>query len=180
MMNRHNREPEVLIDWFDDFHGPNPYSFLSNFYEGSPVFYGGTVFPTAEHAFAWAKVDSEADDAGGWKLDIVYAEDPGAAKHLGRQCPLRPDWDAIKFSVMRDIVWEKFTQHPKLAAGLLATNSAYLQEGTYWNDRIWGVDITASADPFERPGWNMLGAILMEARARLNAIGLAERNAIAL
>lgn len=170
MSHLHNRQPDIVIDWFDDFLGPNPYSFLSNFHEGHPVLYGPHYFPTTEHAFAWAKVDPSISDATDWRKAILFADDPGQAKALGRRCPLQPGWDVIKYSVMRDIVWEKFTQHPDLGAGLLATGSAYLQEGTYWNDRIWGVDITISPDPFSRPGWNMLGAILMETRTRLLAI----------
>jgi len=170
MNHTHNRQPEIVIDWFDEFDGPNPYGFLSNFYEGAPFQYEGVEFPTSEHAFAWAKVDLDAEDAYEWRRNIAFAEDPGVAKSLGRRCPMRPDWDAIKFSVMREIVWHKFAQNVDLTARLQATGSAYLQEGTYWNDRIWGVDITASPDPFSRPGWNMLGAILMEVRARINAM----------
>lgn len=170
MNDMNNRQPEIVIDWFDEFYGHNPYGFLSNFYEGAPFEYRGLEFLTSEHAFAWMKVDPEADYAYEWQRDILFADDPGVAKALGRRCPMRPDWDVIKFAVMREIVWEKFAQNPDIAAGLLATGSAYLQEGTYWNDRIWGVDITASPDPFSRPGWNMLGAILMEVRARLSAM----------
>jgi ribA/ribD-fused uncharacterized protein len=170
---QHNQNPSVVIDWFDEFDGPNPFSFLSNFHELTyPLQYRGLDFPTTEHAFAYMKVDPEARGAYDWQRDIRFADDPGIAKALGRRCPMREDWDVIKFAVMREIVWEKFYQDPELGSALLVTGSAYLQEGTYWNDRIWGVDITVSPDPFSRPGWNMLGAILMETRTRLHAMGV--------
>ena len=164
-----NRRPDILIDWFDNFYDDNPYGFLSNFAEGYPIEWRGHAFYTTEQAFAFAKIDPAHPDADEWAERLLKASDPGDAKALGRACPMRRNWDAIKYSVMREIVWTKFTQHEDLEAALLATGDAYLQEGTYWNDRIWGVDLTSSDDPFQRIGWNMLGAILMETRARLRA-----------
>jgi ribA/ribD-fused uncharacterized protein len=163
-----NRRPERIIDWLDDFMGPQPYAFMSNFYE-RPVTYLGLEFPTTEHAFAWAKVDPDDHDAEAWRDLIAHAEGPGSAKSYGRKCPLRPDWEAIKFNVMHEIVWAKFDQNVDLAAKLLATGDAYIQEGTLWGDEIWGVDLAASDHPFERPGTNWLGTQLMEVRARLRA-----------
>lgn len=165
-----NARPDILIDWFDDFAGYNPYSFLSNFATGYPIEWRGHTFATTEQAFAFAKVDPMHPDAPRWEAGLLDATDPGDAKALGRSCPMRPDWDAVKYSIMREIVWEKFTQHPTLERSLIDTGTAYLQEGTYWNDRIWGVDLMSSTDPFQRVGWNMLGAILMETRARITAI----------
>lgn len=160
---RLNHEPDILIDWFDDFLGPNEFSFLSNFHE-APVEYAGVTFPTSEHAFAWSKCPGEPE----WRSAIQHADSPGEAKALGRACPLRPDWEEVKFRVMQRIVWAKFTQHPDLGRLLLDTGTAYLQEGTFWDDRVWGVDLTAEPDnPFDRPGDNWLGHILMHTRYRL-------------
>lgn len=164
-----NSNPEVLVDWFDDFDGDNPYGFLSNFALGYPIHWQGHEFATSEQAFAYAKVDPSHQDAETWRGLLLGATDPQHAKSTGRLCPLRPDWEVLRYAIMRDIVWHKFTQHPDLGAALLATGQAYLQEGTYWNDRVWGVDLLSSNDPFKRQGWNMLGAILMETRARLLA-----------
>ena len=163
-----NRNPKVLIDWFDDFgKEPNRYAFLSNFYPAE-IRYAGDIYPTSEHAFAAAKVDPACPEFDEIYEDIAAAPGPGAAKSLGRECPLRPDWETVKFEVMRAIVWAKFTQHDDLRTRLLATGDAYLQEGTYWNDRIWGVDLTVrGVHPLDRPGQNWLGTILMETRARL-------------
>lgn len=156
-----NVHPGTLIDWFDDFAGPNQYAFLSNFYEADVV-WRGVRFPTSEHAFAWAKTTDP-----GWRYEIHTAATPGEAKSLGRACPLRPDWEVAKFGVMRDIVWEKFAQWPGLRLLLLQTGNAYLQEGTVWNDRVWGVDLNSHDDPWQRVGNNWLGLILMDTRHRL-------------
>jgi len=165
----HNQNPETLIDWFDSFSEDNEYDFLSNFYEGEPFRYNGHRFFTAEQAFAYMKVDPFHAHAQHYRWSILTAHDPGEAKSLGRNCPLVEDWDTNKFGIMREIVYAKFIQSPRLANKLLDTGQAWLQEGTYWNDRIWGVDITASENPFMRPGWNMLGSILMETRGKILA-----------
>lgn len=165
-----NENPTELIDWFDDFQGPNPYAFLSNFYS-APVAWQGHLFQTSEHAFAWAKVDRAHEDAEDWMDDIFIAPGPGAAKSLGRQCPLNPDWERIKYAVMRSIVWQKFTQNPHLGEALVATGDAWLIEGTFWNDRVWGVDRTTAESAWDCVGDNWLGHILMETRHRLQ-VGL--------
>ena len=168
-----NENPERVIDWFDDFADDNDYrnqyAFMSNFYE-RPVHYGGHEFPTSEHAFAHAKVDPYDDMAETWMELIREAADPGTAKVMGRQCPLRADWEIVKFWVMQQIVEAKFRQHADLAAALIATGDAYLQEGTFWSDVVWGVDASRDHEEWwERPGSNWLGVILMSVRARLKA-----------
>lgn len=162
-----NTNPEILIDWFDDFLGPQPYAFLSNFYQGAPLIWQEREFANSEQAFAWAKIDPKAPDAAFWRAEIEAATDPGEAKHLGRSCPLHPKWEEQKFQVMRSIVWAKFTQNPDIALLLLDTGDAYLQEGTLWGDTIWGVILKDDVAPLSREGWNWLGIILMETRARL-------------
>ena len=162
----HNADPERLVDWFDDFDGPNRYAFLSNFYEAEVKIWGH-MFPTTEHAFAWMK--PVKDDP--MRPEIRTALGPGAAKSLGRACVLRPEWEEIKFRVMQAVVRAKFDQHPDLARSLMDTGDAYLQEGTYWDDRVWGVDLlSAPLDWERREGLNWLGTILMAERARLRLI----------
>jgi ribA/ribD-fused uncharacterized protein len=169
-----NKNPALLIDWFDEFMDENDYWFLSNFAEGFPFTYKGSWFPTSEHAYAFAKVDPLADDASLWADLIMFADDPGVAKAHGRGCPLRPDWEEIKFNVMREIVFAKFTSNPEARRLLLATGDAYLQEGTFWGDTVWGV-IYEDDVPFQkRKGTNWLGTILMEIRGMLRATDLLE------
>ena len=73
----------------------------------------------------------------------------------------RADWDLVRDDVMRKAVWEKFGQNPALADQLLATDDAKLVEHTA-TDAYWG-------DGGDGSGRNMLGKILMEVRARLQA-----------
>lgn len=78
------------------------------------------------------------------------------AKKLGRKVPLRKDWEIIKLGVMMKIVQAKFEQHPELAEKLLQTDTAYLEEGNTWGDRVWGT--------VDGKGANNLGRILMQVR----------------
>lgn len=135
-----------MIDRFD-----GEYSFLSNFYP-SPLKFGRDrlLYPTAEHAFQAMKTHDAV-----WRNKIRLAPSPGVAKRLGRQCPLREDWDRSKVRVMTAIVRLKF-KDPALRAKLLATGDEELIEGNYWNDRFWGV--------CRGKGQNHLGKILMDIR----------------
>jgi predicted NAD-dependent protein-ADP-ribosyltransferase YbiA (DUF1768 family) len=66
---------------------------------------------------------------------------------------------------MHDLVWAKFHQNKDLRLKLYSTGEAFLQEGTYWNDRIWGVDLKHKGPWNTRPGQNQLGIILMSIRS---------------
>ncbi len=134
------------------------YRFLSNFYY-CPVHYDGRVFPTAEHAYQYAKCIRHGD-----KLCIIGAESPGEAKRRGRSITLRPDWAQVKLGVMEEIVGSKFTNCLTLSRQLLDTNGAVLVEGNYWHDNYWGV---CSCRKCLGYGQNNLGRILMSIRDRL-------------
>jgi ribA/ribD-fused uncharacterized protein len=174
-----NKNPDVLIDWFDDLGTNNPLSFLSNFYQGSPFMCYGTLWATSEHAYAAQKVygvDEELYNR------IAASQDPQEAKTLGRTAKvIREDWEEIKYAVMKTVVAEKFLSNPILTDALLDTGTAYLQEGTFWNDKVWGVDLIGTEsdgttyiieDPLQRNGKNWLGMILMELRAKIR-LGIA-------
>jgi len=60
---------------------------------------------------------------------------------------------------MRAVIWAKFSQNPELAKKLVATGDRYLEETNWWGDKIWGV--------YRGEGQNLLGKIIMDARARL-------------
>jgi ribA/ribD-fused uncharacterized protein len=174
-----NKNPDVLIDWFDDLGTNNPLSFLSNFYEGSPFKCYGKVWATSEHAYAAQKVYEVDEDL---YLRINRSTDPQEAKTLGRTAPvIRHDWEEIKYNVMKTVVAEKFLQNHMLIDALLGTGNAYLQEGTFWHDTVWGVNLVGTnpdgstgiiEDPLLREGKNWLGTILMELRAKIR-LGIA-------
>ena len=130
------------------------YEFLSNFYE-VPVRYE-YFYGSSEAAYQAQKAANLAD-----KLEFLNYN-PKKAKRRARKIPVRADWDSVKISFMRDIVFAKFTQNPELAKKLLATGDSEIVEGNYWHDTFWGVDDETGE------GENNLGKILMEIRAGLN------------
>ena len=171
-----NKDPSVLIDWFDDLGTHNPICWLSNFYVGSPFMWAGYEWQTSEHAYQAAKYFNSNNEQF---LKILKASTPDEAKFLGRTgANIRADWESAKYAVMKDVVWAKFSSDQDLGQLLLDTGDAYLQEGTFWDDEVWGVNLVGTnpdgsqyiiADPFARLGRNWLGTILMEVRARLLA-----------
>lgn len=139
---------EKVIDSF-----AGEYRFLSNFYP-SPICVDGFVYPTVEHAFQAAKTFDKGE-----KQKIADARSPGRAKALGRKVRLRKDWESVKVGIMKQLVMQKFREHPDLQELLLATEDAALIEGNTWNDRFWGV--------CNGHGKNHLGKALMWVRGQI-------------
>jgi len=147
-----------------DFHTPES-DFLSNFYM-SPFIFKGKKALSGEHAFQSAKA---ADDEEGqiWSASVLAADTPSKAKKLGRQLPVRSDWEQIKTRVMKEVILAKF-YNTMLMPRLLST-TAYLIEGNWWHDGIWGVCTKEGCTKCQDiVGQNRLGIILMELRAILN------------
>lgn len=139
-------QDKVVIDKFDD----TEFRFLSNFYPAA-VNYEDIVYATSEHAYQAAKTLDINQ-----RHNIAMLETPGKAKKYGKTVRLRPAWDDIKISIMKEIVESKFQQNPKLIEKLLATDDAILIEGNTWGDKFWGV--------CDGEGENNLGKILMYVR----------------
>lgn len=132
------------------FFGPN--RFLSNFVPVK-IRFAGLLYPTVEHAYVAAKtLDPQK------QRFITHIEFPGEAKQYGKRLVLRPDWDTVKFDIMREFLIQKFTQEP-YQSKLLATGNAYLEETNSWGDTIWGV--------CNGVGENNLGKLLMKIRQGL-------------
>lgn len=128
------------------------YYFLSNFYN-APVTWDGLTYQNNEAAFQSAKATDMS------MRELFSTLDPSAAKRLGRKIQLRSDWEQVKYNIMYEICYAKFTQNEDLKQKLLATGDKYLEEGNTWGDRIWGT--------VNGQGQNMLGKILMGVRAKL-------------
>lgn len=133
------------------------YRFLSNFWP-CQVLYNNVLYPTTEHAYQAAKVESPDIRAG-----ILHCETPAAAKDYFENHHIKPDlgWTVEKkLMVMEDLIRSKFEgKEPFLTRALLATGEATLIEGNTWDDTFWGV--------CNNVGENHLGKILMKIREEL-------------
>jgi ribA/ribD-fused uncharacterized protein len=139
----------------------NEYEFLSNFYPAIIIF-EGVRYLTLEHAFVASKT---LDKQFRKRIARLPAKDAGLAKSMGRKCKLRPGWDEIKIRMMKDFLFQKFSQEP-FKTKLLETGDQELVEGNYWHDNFWGDCICEKCDELI-PGENNLGKLLMEVRQKL-------------
>lgn len=119
------------------------------------MMYHGIAYPTSEHAYQASKTLNENS-----RMNISILGTPAEAKKYGKSVQLRPYWDEMKISEMKEIVRAKFMQNPSLQEKLLATSDLLLEEGNTWGDTYWGI--------CKGEGENHLGIILMELRKSLN------------
>jgi len=146
------------------------FGFLSNFHPAA-IELDGEAWATVEHYY---QAQKSLDPA--YRSEILEAASSGRAKRLGASpdafkrlskrswfhqhgTSLRPDWGEVKLEVMRCAILAKFTQHPDLARGLLATSTAVLVEDSP-RDPFWGTGPDGQ-------GLNWTGQILMEVRQML-------------
>ena len=130
------------------------YSFLSNMYEGTMFEYRGLRYKNVEAAFQSRKNSKREQD-----FELLSGKE---AKRLGRHVSLRKDWEQIKYGIMYEIVYLKFTKDKQLQQKLLETDDRELIELNTWNDKIWGVVFNPKTGKYE--GQNLLGNILMGVR----------------
>ena len=123
------------------------YSFLSNFYRF-------TDGPTVEHLY---QAEKTLDPA--LRARILLAGTPAKAKSMGKNVPLRKNWDKKKLKIMESLVTVKFTRFSKMEELLIKTGDAELIEGNWWGDTFWGV--------YDGIGENHLGKIIMKIREKL-------------
>ncbi len=129
--------------------------FLSNFYPFA-VQYEDKYYPSVEHAFQAAKtLDKDM------RNEIRKSTSCSEAKKLGRKLTLRNDWETIKYSVMQDLLEDKF-RNWDLNCALDLTGNELLVEGNHWHDQVWG---SCYCDKHkDTPGQNGLGILLMHRR----------------
>lgn len=125
------------------------YRFLSNFWPVQ-VELDNEIYPSVEHAYQASKTLNPIE-----RQAIRKSNSPRAAKRLGRQVTLRPDWEEIKYDMMYYLVKQKF-KVPALHKLLSSTSPHTLEEGNTWGDKIWGT--------VNGVGQNWLGRILMHVR----------------
>ncbi len=116
----------------------------------------GIAYPSVEHAYMSAKSDDVR-----WYLKCTDENiKPGAIKKMSRKILLVSNWDSIKIEVMLECLNQKFNQEPYKTL-LIETGDAYIQEGNFWGDTFWGVDLNTKI------GENHLGKFIMEIREKL-------------
>jgi ribA/ribD-fused uncharacterized protein len=128
------------------------YRFLSNFYNCS-VLWEGILYPSAEHAYQASKtLDPEI------RANIAMMTAEGSKKYGKSLINYRPDWDHIKFEIMKEILRKKF-KASFLSRWLIETENEELVEINTWGDTVWGV--------CNGIGENRLGKILMKIRMEI-------------
>lgn len=138
--------------------------FLSNFYphkkDGSKypykvsVFYNGIEFDCVENAYQAAKFTDKEMQIKFSKISPFEAVEYWKDNHQ-----YRSDWHEIKLEIMKDLVWQKFSNSAQLTKMLLDTKNMILEEGNDWGDTFWGI--------CDGVGKNQLGKILMNVREKL-------------
>ena len=176
-----NVNPKEEINFFDD----EEYRFLSNMYP-CKVIVDGIEYQTSEAAFHAGKfkekkykmmfTNLKTKPDGNWKELGNKAKQLGQRNGITKQYNLSFDsnaWDNGEGQrAMLKAVRAKF-KNTELASKLLKTGDAILIEGTFWNDRIWGVSLKRIKDKdgniigYKGSGKNELGVILMKVREEL-------------
>ncbi|MBF0132452.1 MAG: NADAR family protein [Magnetococcales bacterium] len=133
-----------------------PYGVFSNLYKRE-ILFEGEIFPTAEHAYQAGKPRKK--EVRDWLMAAPSPSLVAMAAHGLYIWDVRSDWNNIKFDRMKQILKEKFVQHPDLADVLRSTGNARLVEAANTDspvNRLWG--------EVNGKGKNMLGILLMEIR----------------
>lgn len=120
------------------------------------IYINGLEYGSVENAYVAQKTDDE-----NIRLQIQKMK-PLESKKFGKTISLVTNWDEIKLNVMRHLIKEKFSDKNKeLMSKLMETRNTLLEEGNYWKDTFWGVDMHTGK------GLNWLGRIIMDRRTEI-------------
>jgi ribA/ribD-fused uncharacterized protein len=137
------------------------YGAFSNLFR-RPIEFEGGVYPTAEHAYQAGKArKAEVRD---WLMAAPSPALLAMAAHGLYYWDIAPGWSTSKFERMKSVLRAKFQQHADLRQLLLRTGDARLVESATTDNavnRLWG--------EVNGVGQNMLGKLLMEVRAEMQA-----------
>ncbi len=107
--------------------------------------------------------------------EIMMCNDPKLIKALGRKVHNFDEtvWNQVKYSIVLNGNFMKFSQNPKLRDFLLSTGNDILVEASPY-DAIWGIrmseDNENATNPTKWQGQNLLGFALMEVRDELRRV----------
>ena len=130
------------------------YRWLSNFIPVE-IKLLGQIFPSVEHAYQSLKSDDPD-----WKEYCTLESNPAQIKRESKNVILRKDWDIVKDDIMWECQKQKYSQEP-YRQKLIDTKNEQIQEGNYWGDTYWGVDLKTGK------GENRLGKMIMKIRGEL-------------
>jgi hypothetical protein len=150
--NRLDTDSQVLF-YENDFY------ILSNF-SAFRLMWKARDFDTSEAAYQWEKFLFYPDIQSG----ILQARSAHHAFKIAGYYKdrVRPDWDAVKVRIMKEILLAKVKQHEYVGIKLMDTGDRELIEDS-WRDDFWGWGPN-------RDGKNMLGKLWMEIRAELRSV----------
>jgi len=136
------------------------YGGLSNMAAGYSVNVNNVIFPTAEHLYQACRFPHQPQV----QFDILNEPSPMKAKWVGRAhlALSRPDWNHVRFKIMRWCLEVKLSQNWITFGELLrSTGDQPIVEWTP-KDKVWG----ATTDGDHLVGVNALGRLLMDLRER--------------
>ena len=125
----------------------------------------GIIYPSTENFYQAIKYDKddfcqEVDYLTTVRKYLATIK-PHEAKKFSRSNPMtNPKFEDNKPKIMLYAQRKKYSQEP-FRSKLLATGDCHIEEGNYWNDLYWGVDLKT------RKGENNLGKIIMQVRDEL-------------
>ena len=106
---------------------------------------------------------------------ILSADHPKQIKALGREVKNfnSNEWDAVKYSIVLNGNFYKFTQNEEMLKILISTGDKILAEASPL-DKIWGIGLSEddknANDPNCWKGQNLLGFALMEVRDAIRLV----------
>lgn len=125
--------------------------FLSNFYP-CKFEYNGIEYQCSEAAYQAQKFSNKE----------IFSDMTAKEAKRYSATTMADDIRAFdKVTIMKEILYCKFTQNKNLKKKLLDTGDEKLVEYNSWHDTYWGVDANTNK------GQNKLGKILMEIRSEL-------------
>ena len=117
--------------------------------------YNGKIYPSTENFYQAMKYKSELT------RKLILTLEPYEAKIYSKNNTMTNDkFEDVKLKIMLYAQRKKYSQEP-FKSKLLSTGDCLIEEGNWWGDKFWGVDIKT------REGENHLGKIIMQVREEL-------------
>ena len=167
-------KPDMLMFWGHQpaKDGAFTKSCFSQWYEAEFV-HGGVEYCCMEQCMMAGKAKLFED--GKTLEKIMRSRDPREIKALGRIVKNFDEkaWNRMKYTLIVNGNYNKFSQNPRLRDFLLSTGDSILVEASPY-DRIWGIGLPEEDPRAEDPGlWrgeNLLGFALMEVRDEIRRV----------